>query len=99
MAEIDQEIAAYEAMRDGLERAHMLKWVLLFDRKLVAVYDYFEQAANDAVTRFGAGPYLIRQVGAAQMTLPASVSYSPGQWLARSVVLMVFPAVLLGRRC
>ena len=76
MAEIDQEIAAYEAMRDGLEE-HMLKWVLLFDRKLVAVYDSFEQAANDAVTRFGAGPYLIRQVGAAQMTLPASVIYRP----------------------
>jgi len=77
MAEIDQEIAAYEAMRDELEKEHMLKWVLLFDRKLVGVYDSFEQAANDAVTRFGAGPYLIRQVGAPQMALPASVIYRP----------------------
>jgi hypothetical protein len=77
MAEIDQEIAAYEAMRDELEKEHMGKWVLLFDRKLIAVYDSFEQAANDAVTRFGAGPYLIRQIGAPPVALPASVIYRP----------------------
>lgn len=77
MAEIDQEIAAYEAIRDELEKDHMGKWVLMFDRKLVAVYDSFEQAANDAVTRFGAGPYLIRQIGAPPMALPASVIYRP----------------------
>jgi len=77
MAEIDVEIAAYEAMRGDLEKKHMGKWILIHDRNLVAVYDSFEQAANEAVKRFGAGPYLIRQVGSPPVALPASVMYHP----------------------
>jgi hypothetical protein len=77
MAEIDQEIAAYEAMRDELEKEHMGEWVLLYERKLIALYDSFDKAANDAVKRFGAGPYLIRQIGAPPVALPASVMYHP----------------------
>ncbi|MFY9531240.1 MAG: hypothetical protein WBC04_14010 [Candidatus Acidiferrales bacterium] len=75
MAQIDQEIAAYEAMRDELEAQHMGRWVLVHDCKLVGVYDSFEKAAEDAVHRFGSGPYLIRQIGAPPITLPASVMY------------------------
>ena len=77
MAQIDQEIAAYETMREQLEKEHMGKWVLLHDGVLIGVHDSFESAANEAVTRFGAGPYLIREIGAPPMTLPASVIYRP----------------------
>ena len=76
MAEIDTEIAAYEGMRETLETEHMGKWVLLHEGKLVNIYDSFDAAAEDAVRQFGRGPYLIRQVGAPPVTLPASVMYS-----------------------
>ena len=77
MAELDVEISAYDCMREQLEAEHMGKWVLLHDRQLVGAYDSFEAAAEEAVKRFGSGPYLIRQVGAQPITMPASVMYQP----------------------
>jgi hypothetical protein len=77
MPEIDKDIAAYDTMRNYLEAHHMGKWVLLYDCKMVEIYDSFERAAEDAVRRFGSGPYLIRQIGAPPIALPASVMYRP----------------------
>ena len=79
MSELTKEIAAYERMRNELETDHLGKWALVHDEALVAVYATFEEAASDAVQRFGRGPYLIREIGAAPMTLPASVLYRPVQ--------------------
>ncbi len=76
MAEIDNEIHAYEAMREKLETEHMGKWVLVRESKLIGVFDSFEAAAEDAVRQFGRGPFLIRQIGAPPVTLPASLMYS-----------------------
>ncbi|HXO26837.1 MAG TPA: hypothetical protein VOA80_05810 [Thermoanaerobaculia bacterium] len=73
--DLDTEIAAYEAMRGDLEAHRMGRWVLVHDRELAGEYDSFECAAEDAVSRFGRGPYLIRQVGAAALTLPVSVMH------------------------
>ena len=75
MADIDTEIAAYERMRPDLEVKHTGEWVLVHDGQLIKVFDDFEAAASDAVRSFGRGPYLIRQVGAPPVTLPASVMY------------------------
>ena len=72
---IHEEIAAYEGLRQNLEADHMGKWVLIRNRELVSLFDSFEAAAEEAVKRFGRGPYLIRQVGAPPVTLPASVMY------------------------
>lgn len=69
------EIAAYEREKQALEERHMGKWVLFYDEKLIGVYDSLESAAEEAVARFGRGPYLIRQVGAPPVVLPASVMY------------------------
>lgn len=77
MADIQAEIAAYEAMRAELEAKYLGKWVLVHDGQLVSVYESFEAAAEDAVSKFGSGSYLIRQVGAPPLTLPASVLYVP----------------------
>lgn len=77
MSDLDTELAAYEEMRPDLEAHHMGKWVLVHDRKLVGTYDTFDSAAQDAVAKFGRGPYLIRQIGAPPITLPASVMYEP----------------------
>ena len=76
MAILDVEIAAYDAQRQELEASHMGKWVVVHERELIGVFDSFEIAAEDAVRKFGRGPYLIRQVGAPAVTLPASVMYN-----------------------
>ena len=77
MAELTQEIAAYDAMRSELETAQFGRWALVHDEQLVGTYDTFEAAAEDAVRKFGRGPYLIRQIGAPPVTLPVSVLYHP----------------------
>ncbi len=75
MAKLKEEIAAYEKMCNDLEIDHFGKWVIVYNKKLAGTYDSFELAAEDAVKRFGRGPYLIRKVGASPLTLPASVLY------------------------
>ena len=77
MPDLDKDIAAYETRRQELETHHMGKWAVFHDAEMVSLYDSFELAAEDAVRRFGRGPYLIRQVGAPPLVLPASVMYSP----------------------
>jgi len=72
--DLDTEIAAYEAMRGDLEAHRTGRWVLVHGRELVGEYDSFETAAEDAVRRFGRGPFLIRQVGAPALALPCSYS-------------------------
>jgi hypothetical protein len=75
MSTIQDEIDAFERMQSQLEAEHLGRWVLIFGRKLIRVYESFESAANDAVDQFGSGPFLIRQVGAPPITLPVSVMY------------------------
>jgi hypothetical protein len=77
MSDLNKDIAFFMTIKDDLESKHMGKWVLISDQKLIAVEDSFESTASEAVKRFGIGPYLIRQIGAPPMTLPASVIYSP----------------------
>jgi hypothetical protein len=77
MANLTDEINAYEAARSDLESKYLGRWILMHERQLVGTYDCFENAADQAVRRFGRGPYLIRQVGAQSVTLPVSVLYNP----------------------
>jgi hypothetical protein len=77
MAELDKEIAAFEKMQQDLEKDHLGKFVLVKHSNLVGVFDSLEQAADAAVRQFGRGPYLLRQVGAPPVILPASVMFHP----------------------
>ena len=70
-----REIAAYDAIRDELERDHLYDWVVFHDEQLIGAYEDFQDAAAEAVRKFGRGPYLIRQVGAPPKRLPTSVMY------------------------
>ncbi len=75
MAELDKDIAAYDAKREELEQHHHGKWVVFHDGEFIGAYDSLDNAATEAVRRFGRGPYLIRQVGAPPITLPASAMF------------------------
>ena len=77
MADIDSELAAFEGMRAELEAQHMGQWVLIYNRDLIGTFSSFESAAQEAVAKFGRGPYLIKQVGASSLTLSTSVMYWP----------------------
>ncbi len=77
MTTLSRQISAYEEMRGVLETDHFGKWVVFYGGELVDTYESFEEAAEEAIRRFGRGPYLIRQVGAGPITLPASVLYRP----------------------
>ena len=74
---IRDDIMAYEAMRSDLEAAHLGRWALIYDRELIGLFGTFDDAATEAVQKYGRGPYLIRQIGAPSVTLPASVMYGP----------------------
>ena len=77
MTTLSSQIAAYEKMRNLLETDYFGRWVVFHDEKMVGDYESFEEAADDAIRRFGRGPYLIRRVGEPPTTLPASLLYRP----------------------
>ncbi|MDE2760461.1 MAG: hypothetical protein OXH90_09225 [Paracoccaceae bacterium] len=77
MSNLTEEIKAYEEKRSELERDHFGRWVIVHDMVIVGFYETFQDSATEAVDRFGAGPYLIREIGAGPATLPASVHYNP----------------------
>ena len=76
MADIEKDIIAYESMRSDIENRHIGEWALIHDEELIGVFTAFEEAAAVAVARFGRGPYLIRQIGAPPVVMPASVVYN-----------------------
>jgi len=76
MAQLEQEIAAFERLQGVLEAKHPAKWIVMHGANVVGAYEDFDAAASDAVKRFGRGPYLIRQVGAAPVIIPASAMYT-----------------------
>lgn len=76
MAILAPERKLYEQLRPELEAKAKGKWVLIRDSELVGMFDNFKSAAKEAVRRFGRGPYLIREIGAPDVIMPASVVYS-----------------------
>ena len=70
--ELEENIKAYNEIQESLKPGI---WVLIHDKKLISTFDTFELAAREAVQKFGSGPYLIRQVGANPVVLPASVVF------------------------
>lgn len=72
---LEAEIDAYEARREELEQHHHGKFVVFHGQEFVGAFDSLDNAAAEAVRRFGRGPYLIRQVGRPPIALPASIMY------------------------
>ena len=68
-----RELTAFEARRAELERDHFGEWVLFRGTELIGIFESLDSTADEAVRRFGRGPYLIRRVGAPPLTVPASI--------------------------
>jgi len=79
MADISKDIEFFESVKQELEAKYMGKWVLIHNQTFINTYDSFEKSAEDAVRLFGRGPYLIRQIGAPPIVLPASVAFIIGR--------------------
>jgi hypothetical protein len=75
MTTLMDEIAAYETIRSELETAHLGEWAVVKGGLVSGLFKDFQTAAKEAVSRFGRGPYLIRQIGAPPATLPVSVVF------------------------
>ena len=74
---LSKEQAAYEARRAELERDHNGEWVVFHGEELVGIYDDFQDAAEDALRKFGLGPYLIEQVGTPLPQIRSFLLYTP----------------------
>jgi hypothetical protein len=84
MSGLRDDIAAFDRMRSELEAQHKGEWVVFHAARFVAAYPDFESAAANAVERFDAGPYLIRQVGAPPIQLPGGMVFTPAHVLGAS---------------
>jgi hypothetical protein len=74
---IDKDILAFEQEKDRLLKDYPNKFVVFKDGAFVGAWDTLDAAATHAVTQFGRGPYLIRQVGAPAPTIPVSILFRP----------------------
>ena len=97
MAELRDDIAAYDDMRLDLESSSLGKWVVFHHRELIGMFDSFDDAANEAVRKFGRGPYLIRQIGAPAIRRPASVLYQAVLCLRQNAQRRAEQALCLAR--
>lgn len=70
MAILDKEIAHYNAIRENLERHNRGEWVLIHGDNQVGIYASFDAAAQVALSRFGIGPCLIREIGGNPLSPP-----------------------------
>ncbi len=60
---LDAEIAAFENLREELERTHLGQFALFFEGKFVGAYPDFDSAGRAALSRSKRGPFLIQQIG------------------------------------
>lgn len=72
---LETEIQAFDLKEAEFEKTYPGKFVVFHGAEFVGAWDTLDAAATAAVTRFGRGPYLIRQVGVPAPVLPASVLF------------------------
>ena len=77
MANLQEDIAAFDEMKVSLEAEHLNEWVVFYRGKLAGLFANFESAAEEALERFDNGPYLIRQIGAGPVQLSGGMIMRP----------------------
>lgn len=78
-ASLEENIAAYNEMRQELEDNHFGEWVVFYDRRLVGFFPTYSDAADRAMEAFDDDPYLIRQVRNYPEHLPVSALIGGGK--------------------
>ena len=48
-ATLEENMAAYEKMKDYLEDEHFFRWVIFYDGELVGIYDEAQDACLNAI--------------------------------------------------
>lgn len=81
MANLREDIAAFDLMKAELEVSHFHEWAVFYQGRFIDTFSDFEGAATMAVDRFGDGPYLIRQIGAGPVQLPGGMIFRPAHAL------------------
>ena len=77
-ASLQENIKAYEAQQEELEKHHKGKYVVFHNCERIGIFDTIDAASREAVRRFGRGPYLIRQVGQGMIHVYSSTTPRPG---------------------
>lgn len=75
MSTLKKQIEAYEEMREELEAQHYREWVVFHGGEFEGAYQSFEEAWDDASSKFGRSPFLIRQVAAPPVRLSSTLQF------------------------
>ena len=71
-----KNVAAFDRMKAELQQHYNGKFVVFHGGEFQGSFDSFDSAAHEAVKRFRDSPFLIRQVGAREISpMPASVAF------------------------
>jgi hypothetical protein len=60
---LDADIAAFEKLREELEREHLDEFAVFFQGQLLGLYPDFDSAGRAALAKSKTGPFLIQQIG------------------------------------
>lgn len=101
---LETEIRAFEAQREELERHYKGEFVIFHGEEFIDAFHSLDAVAEEAVRRFGRGPYLIRQVGVPtpqthwRWTVQVDVGFDPVRFgtslpLAGAAPLVAVPAI------
>ena len=71
------ETDLYKQREDEFVREHNMEWVVIHKKEIAGFYRDFQEAAANAIQRFGRGPYLIKQIGAPEATIGLPVFTRP----------------------
>lgn len=76
IADLDENIEAYEGQREELEKYYKGKYIIFYNKERVGTFDSFNFTARNAISRFGRGPYLIRQVGQGEIRPSSAIIFA-----------------------
>lgn len=77
MSALEQETAIFESRRAEFEKDHNKEWVVIHREEVAGFFTDLQEAAEAAVSRYGRGPYLIKQVGEPDTPIPLSLFQRP----------------------
>ena len=72
-ADLEKDIAAYDARRMELQKSYGDQWVVFFEGAFKGAYRTYDQAINFALAEFGDADFLVRRIVERPVTIPMLV--------------------------